>query len=186
MIRAEFIGGKELLIALKDLGSEVAGNKSNVVLNSLHAAGRDVKKRMVEGAPISDKGTFIGTGENRERGERGRLKRSIRKFAEKAPHTLNEVVYVGPRAGKNRADPNGAWYAAIVEFQGGAGGVGKGYMQRSIDHLPDTRTIARSLGGSVARLAKKIGNENARAVGAKVKRANKARGTLGSERTRVR
>ena len=100
----------------------------------------------------------------------GRLKRSIFWKRERNPRRLNEIVYVGPRLGKSREDPNGAWYAAIVEFQGGKDGVGKGFMRRSIDPDRDTNTIRKRLATGIERVAKKVGNENAAKVGARIKK----------------
>ena len=187
MITTEFVGGDELLRALKDLGSEVAGAKNGgLVRNALQAAARDVVKRMIAGAPESEKGSHIdwhlsengkwtNGGPNGQRAPKGRLKRSIFKKVERNPHKLNEIIYVGPRAGADRNDPKGAWYASLVEFQGGAGGKGQGFMRNSIKQEADSKTIARSLSTGIIRVANKIGNENARAVALKVRRANKAK-----------
>lgn len=169
-VKYAIVGGDELQKALEELGSEVAGQKGGLVKNALFAAGRVVKARMVENAPESEKGSWIGTGNNRHRGQPGRLKRSIQMFREKNPRKLSEITYVGPMAGKTRDDPKGAWYAAIVEFQGGKGGKGEGYMRRSINPEEDTKTIRVNLAKGIERVAIKIGNANARAVGAKIKK----------------
>jgi len=150
-----FVAGMaELEKALQDLGSEIAGSKGGLVKNALLDAGRDVKDRMKANAPK----------------DTGRLRRSIKHFREKNPRRLSEIVYVGPMLGSSRDDPNGAWYAAIVEFQGGAGGKGAGYARRAIHPEEDYGTIRKNLATGVERVAKKVGNENARAVGARIKK----------------
>ena len=146
-VEAKIAGLRELEQALKDLGSEVAGSKGGLVKNALNAAGRDVEARMKADAPR----------------DTGRLRDSIFKFREKNPRRLSEIVYVGPRLGKSRDDPKGAWYAAIVEFK-------TGFMRRSIHQDEDTATIRKNLATGIERVAKKIGNENARKVGARIKK----------------
>jgi len=164
------VGGDELQKALQELGSEVAGKGGGLVKNALFAAGRVVKARMIANAPESKNGSWVGKGANRHRGQPGRLKRSIQMFREKNPRRLSEITYVGPMLGQSRDDPKGAWYAAIVEFQGGAGGKGAGYMRRSIHPDEDTATIRRNLATGIVRVATKIGNANARAIGARIKK----------------
>ena len=153
-VSVDIAGGDELLKALKSLGSEIAGKDGGLVKNALNAAARDVKARMKQNAPVAT----------------GRLRDSIKHFRETQPHHLSEIVYVGPMLGKSRDDPNGAWYAAIVEFQGGKDGRGAGYMRRSIDPTADTATISKNLATGIEREAKKIGNANAREVGARIKK----------------
>jgi len=148
------IGGRELEKALQELGSEVAGKGGGLVKNALNAAGRDVEARMKANVPV----------------DTGRLQRSIIRFRERNPRRLSEIVYVGPKAGKTRSDESGAWYAAIVEFQGGKGGRGAGFMRRSIHHDQDTATIRRNLATGIERVARKVGNKNAQAIGARIKK----------------
>ena len=166
------IGLAEMQNSLIELGSEIAGKNGGYIKSALFAAGRPVRERMIAGAPESEKGSWIGRGANRHRGQKGRLKRSIKMFREKNPRKLSEIVYVGPMLGKSRDDPNGAWYAAIVEFQGGKGGVGAGYARRALHHDEELQTIIRSLGTSIERGGRQIGNKNAQAVGARAKNAN--------------
>ena len=172
-VSVDVIGLAEMQKSLIELGSEIAGKNGGLIKNALFAAGRPVKARMIANAPQSEKGSWIGKGANRHRGEKGRLKRSIKMFREKNPRRLSEIVYVGPMLGKSRDDPNGAWYAAIVEFQGGKGGVGAGYARRALHHDEELQTIIRSLGTSIERGGRQIGNKNAQAVGARAKSANK-------------
>jgi hypothetical protein len=147
-INTQIAGMKELEDALKELGSEVAGAKNGgLVRNALNAAGRSVVARMKENAPV----------------DTGRLRNSIFKFAEKNPRRLSEIVYVGPRLGKSRADEKGAWYAAIVEFK-------TPFMRTSIKPEEDAATIRKNLASGIERVAKKIGNKNAAAVGARIKK----------------
>ena len=89
-------------------------------------------------------------------------------FKERHPRKLSEIVYVGPKAGKDRSDQSGAWYAAIVEFQGGKNGKGAGYMRNSINDSEDVKTITLSLAKQITTQAKRIGNKNAQEVAAKV------------------
>jgi len=166
------IGLAEMQNSLIELGSEIAGKNGGLLKNALFAAGRPVKERMIANAPESKNGSWIGKGANRHRGQKGRLKRSIKMFREKNPRRLSEIVYVGPMLGKSRDDPNGAWYAAIVEFQGGKGGVGAGYARRALHPDEDLQTFTRSLGTGIERVARKVGNKNAQAVGARVRNAN--------------
>lgn len=160
-VQQEIIGLRELEKALKELSGEMSrrgDTAPNLVKNALsYAARTSVKPRMQALAPK----------------DTGRLANSIFHKLERSPRILSEVAYVGPRAGKSRDDPNGAWYAAIVNARGGAGGRGKGFMQRSIVPQEDVRVIAGNLGAGIERVAKKIGAANLQAVGSKAKKAFK-------------
>lgn len=185
-VTTEIIGLQELDQALRDLRAEMtkrgeAGKEGNLVKNGLGAAARDVKTKMQFLAPRSQwgshidwhkskNGKWVHGGEFGDRAEPGRLRRSIIVKYERRPRVLSEVVYVGPKVGKSRNDPNGAWYAAIVEMHGGEGGRGKGFMRKAITPEYHTRIIARVIGTGIERVAKRIGNENLRAVGARAKR----------------
>jgi len=180
-LQFDVVGLKELEVSLKELRAEMHGKEGNLVRNALNAVGRDVMARMKKNAPVSAKGSHIDWhmskngkwvhgGLNGERANPGRLRDSIFKKVERNPRYLSEVVYVGPRMGKTRNDPNGAWYAAIVEYYGGKNGKGKGFMRNSIDHERDANVFGKFLGQNIERVAKKIGNKNAQAVGAKAKK----------------
>lgn len=181
-IDIKMLGLKELEDALKELRDEMtkrgeAGKEGNIVKNAIGYAARDVKDKMVFLAPQSDHGSNIDWHKSKngrwvhggpfgELAPPGRLKRSIFVKYEKRPR-LSEVVYVGPRIGDSRNDPDGAWYAAIVEMHGGAGGKGKGYMRNSITPAFHTKMIAQRLAAGINRVAKRIGHENLQKVASK-------------------
>ncbi len=149
-------GLKEMEDALKSMSKQLGGKEGRPVNNALNAARRSVLKRAKENAPIKT----------------GRLRNAIVNIEERHPEYYSVVKYVGVRKGKTRADENGAWYAPFVEFKGGKGGEGKGFMQRAINPEVDGRIYAKSLAGGVERLAKKIGDENARKLAAQVRKAH--------------
>jgi hypothetical protein len=180
-------GLAELEKALKDLRQEMtqrgqAGKEGKLVPNALRWVARNnILPRMKRNAPISASGSnidwhysangkWVHGGPNGKKADKGRLRRSIFYKPERNPRYLNEVFYIGPRAGEDRNDPEGAWYAAIVEFQGGAGGAGRGFMRKSINPEADTKAYAYRLGVGIERVAKKIGNQNLAAVGSAAKK----------------
>jgi hypothetical protein len=154
MIQSEFIGGRELLEALKALREGVAGDKSNLVKNALNAAGRDVLEDVKTAAPEVT----------------GRLKNAIKKQVHPRPEHLNEIIGIGVDLGNSRDDPNGAWYARIVEFN--LDNKGKSFLRRPFEakRQKNLNTVRKSLATGIERVGKKVGNKNAAAVGAKIKR----------------
>jgi len=180
-INTTVIGFDQLDKALKRLRDEMKGKEGNITANAARDVAKDVARRMMAFAPHSARGSHIDWhrsktgkwvhgGENGERAPAGRLKRSIFYKREPRPRYLSELFLVGPRMGSSRNDPNGAWYAAIVEFRGGRGGRGQGFMRRSIDpgvHIP---MFANSLAKRILTKAKKIGDQNSAEVAAAVKR----------------
>lgn len=153
---AKIYGLKEMEEALKAMSSQLGGKEGRPVNAALNAARRSVLKRAQANAPVKT----------------GRLRRAIVSMEERNPKAYSVVKYVGVRKGKKRDDESGAWYAPIVEFKGGKGGEGKGFMQRSIDPEADGRVYAKSLASGVERLAKKIGDENTRQLAAQVRKAH--------------
>ena len=91
-VSVDVIGLAEMQKSLIELGSEIAGKNGGLIKNALFAAGRPVKERMIANAPQSENGSWIGKGANRHRGQKGRLKRSIKMFREKNPRRLSEIV----------------------------------------------------------------------------------------------
>jgi len=178
-------GLKELQSALEALrkemtGKRAAGSEGNLVKLALGHVARDVKKKAQFLAPQSDRGSHIDWhmskngkwvhgGEDGDRAPPGRLRRAIIVKYEKSPRHYSEIVYVGVRNGNSRNDPDGAWYAPIVEFNGGAGGQGKGFLRNSITPAFHTKMFADKLGAGIERVAKKIGSQNLREVAARAR-----------------
>lgn len=185
-INTTVIGLDELEKAAKELTEEIhsrGGRKQNLVRMALNTVAKDVELRMVKAAPISaeDQGSHIDWHKSRNgkwvhggpkgnRDKPGRLRRSIFRKPGGRALQFTEVVHVGPRMGSSRNDPEGAWYAAIVEMHGGAGGVGKGFMRNAIIPAHHSAMFGNELGRHVERVAKRIGNANAQAIGAKYKK----------------
>ena len=183
-INTTVFGMAELEKAANELVEELyskTGRRQNLVRLALNTVARDVKKRMIAAAPESEQGSHIDWhkskrgkwvhgGKDGKRADAGRLKRSI--FSKPGSRSLRatEAVHVGPKMGANRNDETGAWYAAIVEMHGGAGGKGKGFMRNSIIPTHHTEMFKNELGRAVERVAERIGNANAQAVGAKYNR----------------
>jgi len=178
-------GLKEMQTALEQLRKEVAGkdkagSEGNLVRLALGHVARDVKKKAIFLAPMSQqgsnidwhrskKGKLVHGGPMGKLAPPGRLRRAILVKYERNPRNYSEIVYVGVRNGSDRNDPNGAWYAPIVEFQGGAGGIGKGFLRNSISPAFHTKMFADKVGAGIARVAKKIGSDNLREVAAKAR-----------------
>ena len=180
---AKIYGLKEMEEALKAMSSQLGGKEGRPVNAALNAARRSVLARAKANAPISKNGSnidwhkskngkWVHGGPNGQKAAPGRLRRAIVNMEERRPEHYSVVKYVGVRKGKTRNDENGAWYAPIIEFRGGANGEGKGFMQRSISPEADGRVYAKSLASGVERLAKKIGDENTRQLAAQVRKAH--------------
>jgi HK97 gp10 family phage protein len=148
-ITTDVVGLKELLAALEDLGSEVAGNKVNLVRTALMAAALPVLKTAKALVPV----------------DTGRLQKAIKRQRHKNPKYLNEVVGVGVDPGRKRDDLTGAWYGYIVEFR-------ESFLRPALEtnRANSIGIFRKRLAAGVEREAKKIGNKNAAAVGAKIKK----------------
>jgi hypothetical protein len=167
MIQSEFIGGQELLEALKALREGVAGDKSNLVKNALNKAGRDVLADMKANAPVSDPRKYSAADKRAGR-KPGRLRDALKKQVHPRPRYLNEIVGVGVDLGRDRDDPKGAYYGAIVEFR-------TGWMRDRFEseRHKNLRTIQEALTAGIIRVAKKVGNKNAQEVAARVQQAQR-------------
>jgi hypothetical protein len=173
------------LIELRKAATAKGITDGNLMRNALRNAGRDVKEKMQFLAPESEQGSnvdwhqssngkWVHGGPDGELAPSGRLRRSIFLKVERRPRWLNEIVYVGPKAGRDRNDPDGAWYAAIVEMHGGEGGQGKGFMRNSVSREFHARMIAKKLGSDINRVARKIGRKQ---IGIANTSANRAKFT---------
>ena len=101
----------------------------------------------------------------------GQLMRAIRRRRASKTRKGSEAVQVYIRKGKKRGDESGAYYAPMVEF-GAKGLAPTRWFTRSLETNAKTSTeiFRKNLAGSIARIAKKIGNENLRMVAAQVKK----------------
>jgi hypothetical protein len=158
-MRFEVHGRKELQEALLKLPKELVANGGGPVKTALMAATK----------PVLD--TAKSTIPNRDEiPNKGQLARAIgRRRSTKSGHGT-EGIQVFIRKGKSRKDPSGAYYAPFVEF--GARGLAPTHWFR--DSLKSnvqnsTDIFRRRLAGSIARIAKKIGDENLRQVATRVK-----------------
>ena len=174
-IQFQAIGGAELDKALRDLRAQMGGKEGNLVKNALSYVSRNsIKKDIVAAAPVSKEGTSIDWGYaggkykivGPKKAPPGRLQRAISSVVHRNPH-LSELVGTGVFAkslGNSRNDPDGAWYAHIVEHR-------TGFMRNAFKHNAEkySREVSRQLATGIQRVARKIGDENSRAVAAKVK-----------------
>ena len=152
-------GLKELHDSLMKLPRELVAKNGGPVKTAL-MAGTLLIQRTAE-TTVPDLDTVENTG---------RLARSIRRRRGKTDDTHREIVQVYVRKGKNRDDPSGAWYAPMVEF-GHPGYPATGWFRRAAEANREKSIVAfrTSLAGAIARIAKKIGNENMRAVARQIK-----------------
>jgi len=153
-------GLKELQKALTQLPKELVSKNGGPVRTAAMAATLIILREAQETIPDRD------DVQNTER-LAGAIKRrrmnKVRKGSE------GDQVYI--KGGKNRADESGAYYAPWVEF----GALGKPPTRWFSNAIKNKRKEATDifrtrLAGSIARIAKKIGNENIRAVAAQVKK----------------
>lgn len=153
-------GLKELQKALLQLPKELVSNNGGPVKTALMAATLPVLKTAQ--STIPDRDEIPNTGQ---------LMRAIRRRRASRMRKGSEGVQVYIRKGKKRDDESGAYYAPMVEF-GAKGLAPTRWFTRSLETNAKTSTeIFRTrLAGSIARIAKKIGNENLRAVAAQVKK----------------
>lgn len=184
-IKTEVIGLKELEKALKDLG-EAAGQKGGPLKAALMAAALPVMRAAQGKVPVDE----------------GDLRKAIKRTRIREPRAYNEIITVGVPMPEWA---EGSHAVLINKKQGGHGifvefGTGlpksrnpfSGEFMRARPFLRPALETSRTesikifsvkLGAGIEKIAKKVGNKNAAAVASKV---NRARGTLGSERTRIR
>jgi len=142
-------GLKELEAALKELGSEVAGQRGGLVRTALMGAALPILREAQARAPV----------------DTGRLKGAIKRQRHKNPKYLNEIVGVGVDPGRTRDDPKGAWYGFIVEAN-------KPFLRPAFEANRENsvKLFRTKLAAGIEKAAKKIGNKNAAAVGARIKK----------------
>lgn len=142
-------GLKELEEALKELGSEVAGRNGGLVRTALMGAALPVLRDAQARVPV----------------DTGRLRDSIKRQRHKNPKYLSEIVGVGVDPGRSRDDESGAWYGYIVEAR-------HPFLRPALESNREEAVLLfrKKLAAGIERVAKKVGNKNAAAVGAKVKR----------------
>ena len=143
------VGLKELEDALHELGSEVAGQRGGLVRTALRAAAVPVLEEARDRVPE----------------DTGRLKNAIKLRRHPNPKYLNEIWGVGVDPGRSRDDLRGAWYGYIVEFN-------KPFLRPALESNRENSVnlFRKKLAAGIERTAKKIGNKNAAAVGARVKK----------------
>ena len=163
-LKTKVIGLKELEKALRDLGV-AAGQKGGPVKNALRAAAQPVlDAAQMSAAKHSDTGTLL---------------ESLKVIRHPNPKFLNEIQGVGVH-NMGKRPPKGAdqntgkpWYAQIVEYGGrGKSGPLKGFLRSALEtnRAKSTQIYRTRLAVGIERIAKKVGNKNAAAVAAKVKR----------------
>ena len=174
-IQFDVVGGIELDKALRDLRAQMGGKEGNLVGNALRYVSKNsVKKDIAAAAPVSKEGSSIDWGYaggkykvvGPKKAPSGRLRRAITTVVHRNPH-LSELVGTGvfqKSLGQNRNDPDGAWYAHIVEHR-------TGFMRTAFRNNAGKYSdeVRRRLATGIERVARKIGDENSRAVAAKAK-----------------
>jgi HK97 gp10 family phage protein len=162
-------GLKELQKALTQLPKELVGKNGGPVKTALMAATLPIMKTAQNTVPNRDQINNL-TGEKGDNS--GRLMRAISRRRATKVRKGSEAVQVFVRKGKKRDDESGAWYAPWVEF-GAKGLPGTRWFTKALESNKETSTeiFRRNLAGAIARIAKKIGNENIRAVAAQVKKS---------------
>jgi len=163
-ITTEVVGLRELDDALRELRKEMAGKEGSIVAQSLMSAALPVFRGQQAQAAAHQK-----TGD---------LLRGIKRKRHTNPKYLSELVGVGvhdpgPRPRKGEGRTGKPWYAAIVEFGGWhSSGPLKGFMRRSLEANRERSVgiFINTAGRKIEAAAKKIGNKNLRAVGARLKK----------------
>jgi len=161
-VKVEFqvLGLKELQKALTQLPKELVSNNGGPVKTALMAATLPVMRTAQNTVP--DRDDVINTG---------RLSRAVRRRRATKTRKGTEAVQVYVRKGKSREDETGAWYAPFVEF-GHPGYPPSRWFRDSLQNnaTSSIEIFRKNLAGSIARIAKKIGNENLRQVAAQIKK----------------
>jgi hypothetical protein len=164
-VNFEVHGLREMEKALKDLRVEMGGKEGNIVATSLRNAGKDtILFSMISQAARHQK--------------TGRLIRALKIIRHPRPSGWSELYGIGvhktgKRPAKGEAD-NGLlpWYAAIVEYGGkGKSGPLKGFMREAAESNKEAfvAKFRAEAGQRIEKAAKKIGNENLRAVGSRIR-----------------
>lgn len=155
----------ELEKALRELRDEMGGKEGNIVASALRKAGKDT----VLASMKSKAAQHVETGKLLE-------SLSIRKHPN--PRKWSELYGVGvhkmgkrPKRGEQAQTP---WYAKVVEYGGhGKSGPLKGFMRSSLEENQErmVNQFKRDAGAKIERAAKKIGNKNLAAVGARIRQS---------------
>lgn len=158
-------GLKELEDALKELGSEVAGSsgkgKTNLVREAMMKAMEPVKTQAKETAPFS--GPLDDDGIH--------LRDTIRKRRQTEPDpdiAANEVIDVGLfKGGKGKR----IFYGQFLEF-GTSQMPAQPWLRQSLEANRGQvlKLFRKNLATGVIRVAKRVGNKNVAAVGARIKK----------------
>ena len=175
-ITTEVHGLKGFDKALRELRAEMNGKEGNIIRNGLNYTARtEVKPDIVANTPVSKKGTPLDWYKDgkkwRYHGDYyappGRLRRAIRHAIHRNPTRLDELVGVGvfQRAlGQSRNDPDGAWYAYIVEYK-------TGFMKNAFEkgRRKYINTIGKRWAVGIESAARKIGNKQLQTLGSEAK-----------------
>jgi len=147
----DVVGLKELEAALKELGSEVAGKNGGLVRTALMGAALPVLRDMQNNVPV----------------DTGDLKKQIKRSRDKDSKIAQEVIDVGLISRKRR----GINYGSFIEF-GTRLKAARPFMRPALDANKhnSTELFRKKLAAGIERVAKKIGNKNAAAVGARIKK----------------
>ena len=156
----EIVGLKELMKALEDLGSEVAGKH---VAPALRMGTKPVLQTAQNDAPVSDH-------EDTPEFPPGRLRRALRIKKMTRPTKSSETYFVEIKPGKTRDDPDGAWYGHFVEL-GTVKMAARPFLRNALEknRRHSIEVFKREIAKRIEKEAKRIGNENAAKVGAKFK-----------------
>lgn len=167
-MKVTFIGQKELEDALRKLPKELVSQ--GLVARHLKKAGKPIYDSAKTKVPVSKP-----SDHEHDNFDPGRLRDAIHILKVREPKYLDEIVGIGVDLGKTRADPRGAWYGRIVEFN-------QPFLRPSFEaHRARVPIIyGKGVGAAIERIGRKVGNENAQKVGAKAKRANTAKLKAGS------
>jgi len=153
-VSVDVIGLRELEQALQELGSEVAGKNGGLVRNALMAAAKPVLEMAKHLVP-KDTHKLENS-----------LRRSRQKEVDPELH-VNEAVDVGLISRRGR----GTAYGAFVEF-GTSQKAKRPYLRPALEgNIRESTDIFRkNLATGIVRVAKKVGNKNAQAIGARIKK----------------
>lgn len=149
-VETHVVGLKELKEVLLGLPKELVANRgaTNAVASALMAAALPVLRAAQSEAPQRT----------------GRLMKAIKRRRHPRPKYLNEIVGVGVDPGRSREDPNGAWYGYIVHAR-------NPFLKRAFQRTQGEalQRFRKVLATKLEAAAKKAGDDNARAIAAKVK-----------------
>lgn len=162
-ITVEFKGGKELLKALEMLGSEVAGQRGGLVRTALFSAALPVLRS-------AQNLVHVGTYPDDSSRKGGALKAAITRSRQANPDPAlkaNEVIDVGLfKRGKGKR----VFYGAFEEF-GTSRRAAHPFLTPALEtnRTKSLVILRKKLGAGIVKAAKKVGNANAAAIGAKFK-----------------